>query len=130
MTTVRIIGSLAAMAFAITLAIIVAQRLSTEAMAVLLGVLAGAAASIPTSLLTVWVSLKAQPKAPLPPRETTVERVVMVPAYPAANASQPTAGVYPTQPYASQPPVPPREFTVIGGASDFADIPYHPMEAH
>ena len=48
----RIIG-LAVVAGGITLAIVVGQRMSTDAMAVVIGVVFGVAASIPTSLLIV-----------------------------------------------------------------------------
>jgi len=41
------------MAFGVTLAIIVGQRMSTDAMAVVIGVAVGVAASVPTSLLLV-----------------------------------------------------------------------------
>ena len=46
----------AVIAFAVTLAVIIGQRMSTDAMAVVIGVACGVVASIPTSLLILAVS--------------------------------------------------------------------------
>jgi len=53
---VKIFAGLVAMAFAVTLAVIVGSRLSDEALAVLAGAVCGVGAAIPTSLLIVAVS--------------------------------------------------------------------------
>jgi hypothetical protein len=50
------IATVALIAFAVTLAVIIGQRMSTEAMAVVIGVGCGVLASIPTSLLILAVS--------------------------------------------------------------------------
>ncbi len=47
-------------AFGLTLAVIVGQRLSDQAMAVLAGSVCGVAASIPPSLLIIWVTRRKQ----------------------------------------------------------------------
>jgi hypothetical protein len=57
------------LAFAVTLAVIIGNRLSDEALAVLAGAVCGVGAAIPTSLLIVFVSRRreeprAQPYAP------------------------------------------------------------------
>ena len=49
----RLIIGLAIVAGGVTLAVVIGQRLSTDAMAVVIGVVFGVAASIPTSLLIV-----------------------------------------------------------------------------
>ncbi len=110
-------------AFAITLALVVGQRLSTEAMAVMVGVVAGVAASIPTSLIVVWIARRAlrAPPSDGPSPETRLEfperdtKIIVVPApaatYPAGNSYLPWR-VPPAQ-YA--PAAPPRQFTIIGG---------------
>ena len=49
----RLIIGLAIVAGGVTLAIVIGQRMSTDAMAVVIGVVFGVAASIPTSLLVV-----------------------------------------------------------------------------
>ncbi len=46
----------ACLAFVITLAVVIGQRMSTDAMAVVIGVIFGVAASIPTSLLIIAAS--------------------------------------------------------------------------
>lgn len=48
--------AIAFIAFAVTLAVIIGQRMSSEAMAVVIGVGCGVLASIPTSLLILAVS--------------------------------------------------------------------------
>ncbi len=50
------VATVALIAFAVTLALIIGQRMSTEAMAVVVGVACGVLASIPTSLLIVAVT--------------------------------------------------------------------------
>ena len=52
----KIFAGLVTMAFAVTLAVIVGNRLSDEALAVLSGAVCGVGAAIPTSLLIVAVS--------------------------------------------------------------------------
>lgn len=116
---------LSGLAFAVTLAVIVGQRLSAEAMAVMVGVVAGVAASIPTSLVVVWFatrsmhSVHAAPAVPAPAPEP---RLVYLP--------QPAAGAYaglmqysaPALPGLTPLPFPlplpaaaQRQFNVIGG---------------
>ncbi len=101
-------------AFGLTLAVMVGQRLSEQAMAVLAGGGCGGAASIPPSLLIVWVTRRKQEQrtpygGPYPPV------VVVQPPLPmtAAQApSQPQAGMmYPPAAYG---PSVPREFVVVG----------------
>ncbi|MFQ5407338.1 MAG: hypothetical protein ACE5FI_02810 [Anaerolineales bacterium] len=112
----RTVVFLAALAFAITLAVVVGQRLSSEAMAVLLGVIAGVAASIPTSLIVVWFATRTRPG---PMRTVEVhrsddrprERVVVV-TQPQPPTSQPA---WTAQPPPAGPVPKRRHFTIIGG---------------
>ena len=46
----------ACLVFVVTLAVVIGQRMSTDAMAVVIGVIFGVAASIPTSLLIIAAS--------------------------------------------------------------------------
>ena len=133
------------LAFAITLAVVVGQRLSAQAMAIVVGILAGVAASIPTSLLVVWAT--ARLTLPRPgyeaPRPEPRERPIVVmqappaPAYsapqgyaPSGEATQP--GRYAGQGYApagyaqagygpQSQMLPPRRFTVVGGGGRVLD---------
>lgn len=53
MKILKLFVPLAAIGFGVTLAIIIGERMSTDAMAVVIGVAVGVAASVPTSLLLV-----------------------------------------------------------------------------
>jgi len=139
----RLIWLLFGTAFSVTLALVVGQRLSAEGMAVVIGVIAGVAASIPTSLLVVWfMSHSSAPRAaidasPAPARqaEPAEPRIVVVPApqpQPAGYAG--LAGYGPqsyagfTQAganaaYAAAPALPARRFTVIGGSDGTVEEP-------
>jgi hypothetical protein len=72
--------------FTITLAAIIGWRLSDRAMYVIVGVVAGATASIPTSLIVVWATLRTR-AAPLsagaPPDPPPQPQVIIVHAAPA-----------------------------------------------
>lgn len=125
--------------FAATLAVIVGEQLTSEAMSVMVGVVAGVGASIPTSLLIIWLAvrtaeLRAVPAAPAPnhyPLEAPEPRIVVVTqrAEPEARAADPYAvaayagdapfgGAGETQARRLPAPTRPRQFTVIGGAAD------------
>ena len=114
------IVALAAMAFAVTLAIIIGQRLSTEAMAVLIGVLAGVLASVPTSLAVAYLAIKHwQPKIerPAPPQAAPPQPIVV--SYP-PTVENGYPSLPPAQPGYPSPAIPAypihsREYTVIGG---------------
>lgn len=108
------------LAFSVTLAVVIGLRLSDQAMAVIVGVIAGVAASIPTSLIVVWLATRSAPGS-LARRERPAEpdpepRVIVVaPPYPPAAAPLPdprAAGP------ASAAPERRRSFTVIGGDDD------------
>jgi hypothetical protein len=107
------------LAFSVTLAIILGQRLSDQAVSILAGAACGVAASIPTSLLIVWVTRQRS-------KEEKVQR--QQPAqgmYPPVIVVQPPAqpGLPPGQQQAypqMQPPAP-RQFTVVGEEFDAGD---------
>jgi hypothetical protein len=137
----RYIWMAVGIAFSVTLAVIVGQRMSAEAMAVMIGVIAGVAASIPTSLIVVWFASRTTiprpaPEAPIPapasrPAEAAQPRiVVMAPAQPSPPMGYQNFAGYAAQAYPAyaapalvQPPQPPRQFTVIGGAGFTLDDP-------
>ena len=117
-------------AFGVTLALIVGQRLSAEAMAVLLGVVAGVLASIPTSLIVVWLTRGALANSSRPAavefKREPPEREVKVVVVPPAPAVQPASAAWLTHP-AGWPPATsvaaPRQFTVIGGEATAEETP-------
>lgn len=111
---------LVALTFAITLALVVGNRLTNEALAVLAGAVCGVGAAIPTSLIIVAISRRQ--------REETHDDPAMYQqgaypqgAYPPVVIVTPQGGHQP-QPYgwngipASLSTQSQREFTVVGGA--------------
>ena len=147
----RYIALLCGLAFFGGLGVVIGQRMMAEAMAVMVGVMAGTAASIPTSLMVVWFATRHQtPAEPLEPeRPFPVEppdpRAVWMPTQAMLQPQmryQNFAGyppfAYPVYPYPvesmpgqplSGPPVPaPRHFTVIGGADTALDDLQTPPE--
>lgn len=122
--------------FAVTLAVVVGQRLSAQAMAIVIGIIAGIAASIPTSLVVVWLTSRlALPRGafeapPAAPRERPIV-VMQAPPAPAYASAPSNTGQYAPPGYASPPGyanggyggqpqvLPPRRFTVVGGGRVF-----------
>jgi hypothetical protein len=140
---VRFIFLIIGLGFAMTLAVFVGQRLSSEAMAVIVGVVAGVAASIPTSLIVVWfatrtvVATREMPHPVAAPTPQPEPRVVMMPpaqfglqgqmplaqnfaGFPPQLYSAPN---FPQNPMAAQ--FTPRQFNVIGG-SEMEPMPSQP----
>ena len=123
----RVVATGLALVVFLVLAALVIQRLSAEAMAVFVGVVAGVVASIPTSLIVAWFALRAAQARTETLSRAVAEshpaepRIVVVspslapapPAYGAAPYPYPaSASALALSPYA-QPPE--RRFTVIGG---------------
>jgi hypothetical protein len=120
------------LSFVVTLALIIGWRLSDQAMAVIVGVVAGVVASIPTSLMVVWLALRArrafpsetvwsagEPVAAAPAAQPRVIIVQATPAAPASPTSQRSLTVLPA--YAAPEPTAfnglalgPRHFTLLG----------------
>ena len=69
--------------FGVALAVIIGQRMSTDAMAVVIGVAVGVAASVPTSLLLVALLRRASARRP------AARRAAARAAYPPASTAQP-----------------------------------------
>jgi len=105
-TTTKKVAAVAFIAFAVTLAIVVGKRMSTDAMAVVIGVACGVLASIPASLSILAVSNRRE--------ERQVQRRGDYPPVVIVNPGS-------SQPRYLQPPLPTafssgqeREFRVIG----------------
>lgn len=126
---------LAMLAFGVTLAIVIGERMSSEAMAVLMGVVAGVAASIPTSLIVVWIAAKVmlKPNEPTPVEPPRVVVMQQPPQQPApvygytAPQQYPGWGGGPAYPAVAAPPMP-RKFTVIGGVGDLDESVLQSLE--
>ncbi len=112
----QVLAGLAATAFAVTLAVIIGNRLSDEALAVLAGAGCGVGAAIPTSLLVVAVTRRHdQARAPT----TTIAPQSQGPYPPVVVIAPPSGqrwgegGGLPTFEAPAQ-----RRFTVVGGEMD------------
>jgi hypothetical protein len=106
-----------AVVFVAVLAVIIGQRMSTDAMAVVIGVIFGVAASIPTSLLVAAVTRRAQGRRveeEWGPRERAQPPVIVV--NPGGSQAAPWFSPYQTP---ALPPSlhgePTRSFRVVGG---------------
>jgi len=110
----RVFAGLAVTAFAVTLAVIVGNRLSDEALAVLAGAVCGVGAAIPTSLLIVAVSRQregqAHPAMPMSASGGPYPPVVVI----APPGGQRASDAWNTLPSVLGEPQQ-RHFTVVGG---------------
>ncbi len=116
----RAIGLMLALAFVVTLAIVIGLRLSIEAMAVIVGVVAGVAASIPASLIVIWLTTRNAVVASAREPQTNEPRIIYVnttppPSWPNAMSTPPHISALIT-PHGA--PWSPRYFTGLGGLGD------------
>jgi len=105
--------------FGVALGIVVAQRMSVEAVAVIVGVVAGVAASVPTSVVVGWMASRMAERNMVAPYSPPTEpRIIVVPpggASPAPDARSVMAD--------SLAPAVDRDFRVIGGAEVVLQAP-------
>ncbi len=108
----KIFAGIATLAFIVTLAWVVGNRLSDEALSVLAGAVCGVGAAIPTSLLIVAVSRRREePRTHAQAAQAPYPPVVVV----APPGNGPSTGDW-HAPYASMAAPAERQFTVVGGA--------------
>jgi hypothetical protein len=110
----KIFGGLVVMAFAVTLAVIVGNRLSDESLAVLAGAVCGVGAAIPTSLLIVAVARRRDEPRVQPPMSQGPYPPVVVVTPPGGQQRPNTWDAFP--PSSSAPMQ--RHFTVVGDEFD------------
>jgi hypothetical protein len=117
--------SLGVLAFGVTMAVMVGQRLSDQAMAVIVGSVVGVAASVPMAAVILWLTLRQRDALQQPPaytRETHPPRdemprmiVVQPPAY---SAPLPAYQSSMQMPQLAAPAAsymrPAREFKIVG----------------
>ncbi|MEE8391849.1 MAG: hypothetical protein V3S14_13780 [Anaerolineae bacterium] len=114
----QVFAGLTAVTFAVTLALVVGNRLSDEAIAVLTGAVCGVGAAIPTSLLVVVVSRRRdEERVQLPAQPATQHGVYPPVVVVAPPGGQQWSGDWST---ISPPLTAPmqRQFTVVGGAQE------------
>ncbi len=123
----KVFGGAVIVAFAVTLALVVGNRLSEEALGVLAGAVCGVGAAIPTSLIVVAVSKwqgESRPSGRPRAQQREVEYegrrayppVVVVSPGHAGHAQQPSRGSWNTLPASLSAPVE-RSFRIVGGAA-------------
>jgi hypothetical protein len=124
---VKVFVGVVAVAFVTTLALVVGNRLSDEALGVLAGAVCGVGAAIPTSLIVVAVTRRRDDPFPRgsvdledgmmhTPRQHGYPPVIVVSPY--GGQSWPGGWKSPDyQPSSLRAPLE-REFTVVGGSSD------------
>ena len=110
----KMFGGLVVMAFAVTLAVIVGNRLSDESLAVLAGAVCGVGAAIPTSLLIVAVARRRDEPRVQPPMPQGAYPPVVVVTPPGGQQRPNTWDALP--PSLSAPMQ--RHFTVVGDEFD------------
>ena len=113
-TRLKIFGGLVVMAFAVTLAVIVSNRLSDESLAVLAGAVCGVGAAIPTSLLIVAVARRRDEPRVQPSMPQGAYPPVVVVTPPGGQQRPNTWDAFP--PSLSAPMQ--RHFTVVGDEFD------------
>jgi hypothetical protein len=117
----KIFAGLVAMAFAVTLAVVVGNRLSDEALAVLAGAVCGVAAAIPTSLLIISVSRRRDEQRVQPPAPSQGVYPPVIVVTPPGGQQRPSDwNMLPPSLAASAP----RQFTVVGGSPADAEVRY------
>ena len=120
----QIFAGLAATAFAVTLAVIIGNRLSDEALAVLAGAVCGVGAAIPTSLLVVAVTRRRDearaPTTMVAPQSSYPPVVVVAPP-----GGQQGANGWNALPPSFNAPIQ-RHFTVVGGSQVDTEAAVYP----
>jgi hypothetical protein len=114
---IRTYVALAGIAFAVTLALVIGNRLSDEALAVLAGAVCGVGAAIPTSLLIVTITQRAHNQAPADRPHAYPPVVVIAPP-----GSGQQANAWNGFPASMIPPIE-RSFSVVGGPAMDAESP-------
>ena len=120
--SIRTIVYLCLLTFVVTLAILIGWQLSNQAMAVMIGVMAGVAASIPTSLIVVWASLRSRQEPPASARPAAEPQVIIIqPSEASPGPTDDERSLTALPAYAAPQatgfggPAVPRQFTIIGG---------------
>jgi hypothetical protein len=108
--------------FCVTLAIVVGNRMSVDATALVVGVACGVLASVPTSLLLIWALTRREQAARDTGRTAQIGMGNHCPPIVVVNPGQgytrPGFGAPSFYPVTDEPPLPgtPRQFKVIGDA--------------
>jgi len=99
-------------AFSAVLAVIVGNRMSAEAMAVVIGVVCGVAAGVPTSAIILALSRRSHAEAHAEPRVSPAPPIYVVTPGPALRGASPWPDGGDIYPAAAVPA--PRQYRIIG----------------
>lgn len=102
--------ALSVVAFSVALAVVVGNRMSAEAMAVVVGVVCGVVASIPMSALMLAMARRSRPA--YEESRAAEQRPPVVVVAPGSMPASPAQAAWPT--YAPPAVRPPREFHIVG----------------
>lgn len=118
--------ALAVLAFSIALAFLIGQRLSDQAMAVIVGSVIGVAASLPMTAIVLWLTLRQREvvrqssnygRSDPPPRDETPRMIIVQPqpyAAPQYAPQLPMGYLNPPAPAMASYPRPARDFKIVG----------------
>ena len=99
-------------AFSVALAVVVGNRMSTEAMAVVIGVVCGVAASIPMSAIILALSRRSQVPVRDEPTPHSIPPYIVVAPPPPTPSGMGWAGRSQIYPASAMPT--PREYRIVG----------------
>ncbi len=112
---IKVFGGVVVLAFAVTLALVIGNRLSDEALAVLAGAVCGVGAALPTSLLIVAVTRRRDEQEQAAHMQPTLTQAAYPPVVVVAPpGAQQQANGWNSLPSSLNRPLP-RQFTVVGG---------------
>jgi hypothetical protein len=106
--------ALLGVAFVVSLAVVVGTRMSSDAIAVLVGVIAGVAASIPTALLLMVVTQRRAQEPPPARRRSHRSSPPVIVVAPGNQLHGQHSPYLPRGAYEALEPSPPRQFRIMG----------------
>ena len=118
-------GLILGVVFVMALAVVVGNRMSVDAMAVVVGVACGVLASIPTSLLLIWALGRNASADAHADRSAHYPPIVVV--NPGQSYGRPGYGSPPMYSAGDELSLPagPRDFKVVGNAETVSDVANH-----
>ena len=119
------VGLILGVVFVVALAVVVGNRMSVDAMAVVVGVACGVLASIPTSLLLIWALGRNARADAYGDRSARYPPIVVV--NPGQSYGRPGYGSSPVYSAGDELSLPagPRDFKVVGDAETVPDVANH-----
>ncbi|HET89242.1 MAG TPA: hypothetical protein ENN99_00665 [Chloroflexi bacterium] len=111
----KVFGGAVVLALVVTLALVIGNRLSDEALAVLAGAVCGVGAALPTSLLIVSVTRRREEQEHTSHMQPAMPQTTYPPVIVVAPSAQQRADAWNPLPTTLNAPLQ-RQFTVVGGS--------------